>query len=261
MPMRYDAGAAAYDELTGRWSRAYAKAALAAANVRPGSRLLDLATGTADTALIASDGDSGIVVAVDLSVPMLQVASAKCRSSKVVLVAADAKYLPFADGEFDCATCLFGLMFFPAPVECLRELRRVLCRGGRASFTTWASPDRAPFAGFMAEALAQELPDKETEILKPFCMSNPVVAGSYMQHAGFLDIRATTLSQSGVFASSDEYFRPYERGGGRLGQFYLGLGKEAQERVKVQVCRRLAPLTRSGSVGIQIEAHMVVGHA
>jgi ubiquinone/menaquinone biosynthesis C-methylase UbiE len=261
MPMRYDAGAAAYDELTGRWSRAYAKAALAAADVRPGSRLLDLATGTADTALIASDDDSGIVVAVDLSVPMLQVASTKCRAANVFLVAADAKYLPFADGQFDCATCLFGLMFFPEPVECLRELRRVISPGGRASFTMWASPDRAPFAGFMAEALAQELPDNETEILKPFCLADPAAARSYMQNAGFIVIQATTLSQSGVFTSSDEYFEPYERGGGRLGQFYLALSEEAKERVKAQVRKRLSPLTRSGSIGVEIEALMVVGRA
>ena len=52
--MRYDAGAAAYDRLTGRWSRLYAPAALDAAGVKAGDRILDLATGTGDTALLAS---------------------------------------------------------------------------------------------------------------------------------------------------------------------------------------------------------------
>jgi demethylmenaquinone methyltransferase/2-methoxy-6-polyprenyl-1,4-benzoquinol methylase len=77
MSMRYDAGASAYDELTGRWSRAYARAALTAANVRPGSRVLDLAAGTADTALIASRDGTGMVVATDLSVPMSHVHSTR----------------------------------------------------------------------------------------------------------------------------------------------------------------------------------------
>jgi hypothetical protein len=36
--MRYDAGAAAYDQLTGRWSQLYADAALAAVKSQPGVR-------------------------------------------------------------------------------------------------------------------------------------------------------------------------------------------------------------------------------
>ena len=77
--MRYDAGAAAYDRLTGRWSRLYAPAALDAAGVKAGDRVLDLATGTGDTALLARArlGSFSTVIGVDLSLPMLLVAGAK----------------------------------------------------------------------------------------------------------------------------------------------------------------------------------------
>jgi ubiquinone/menaquinone biosynthesis C-methylase UbiE len=72
MAMSYDAGAAAYDQLTGRWSQLFADAALGAVKPEPGDSVLDLATGTADAAVLASQllGSASTVVGVDLSVPM-----------------------------------------------------------------------------------------------------------------------------------------------------------------------------------------------
>ena len=47
--LRYDAGASAYDRLTGRWSRMYIRRALDTARVRDGTHVLDVATGTGFT--------------------------------------------------------------------------------------------------------------------------------------------------------------------------------------------------------------------
>ena len=71
--MKYDAGAAAYDRFVGRWSRLYAVAILEAAGVKASDRVLDLATGTGDAALLAIQhvGPYGTAVGVDLSLPML----------------------------------------------------------------------------------------------------------------------------------------------------------------------------------------------
>jgi ubiquinone/menaquinone biosynthesis C-methylase UbiE len=68
MAMSYDAGAAAYDQLTGRWSQLFADAALGAVKPEPGDSVLDLATGTADAAVLASQllGSASTVVGVDL---------------------------------------------------------------------------------------------------------------------------------------------------------------------------------------------------
>jgi predicted RNA methylase len=53
--LRYDAGAGAYDRLTGRWSRMYVDHVLDAAGAHEGSRVLDVATGTGDAAIAAAD--------------------------------------------------------------------------------------------------------------------------------------------------------------------------------------------------------------
>ena len=263
MTMRYDAGAAAYDQLTGRWSRLFADETLAAVKRQPSEILLDLATGTGDAALLAHETAGGecVVVGVDLSLPMLRVARDKARPAALCLVAADALRLPFADRFISSAICLFGLMFFPQPVDALRELRRVLVSGGRAAFTTWARAERAPFAGIMAQALATALPEHADDILRPFSLSDPDTVADYMRVAGFHDVRASTLSRHGSFGSVEDYLEPYERGGGRLGQYYLQLDDRARRRVTAQVRARLQSLSGAGRIDVQIDAFLLSGTA
>lgn len=150
-------------------------------------------------------------------------------------------------------------MFFPQPITALQELRRVLAPRGRAALTVWGRPERAPFAGIMARALATELPQDATEILKPFSLSDPRVVRSHMEVAGFHDIQVTPLSRYGSFASVEEYLEPYERGGGRLGQFYLEMEDEARKRVNEQVRSRLQSLSSAGRIDLKIDAFLVSG--
>jgi tRNA A58 N-methylase Trm61 len=56
--------ALAYDRFTGRWSRLFVPAVLAAAEVAPGWRVLDVSTGTGEAALVMLPiiGRSGLVI-------------------------------------------------------------------------------------------------------------------------------------------------------------------------------------------------------
>jgi ubiquinone/menaquinone biosynthesis C-methylase UbiE len=168
--MRYDAGASAYDRLTGRWSRLYAPATLDAAGVKAGDRVLDLATGTGDTALLASArlGAFSTVVGVDLSLPTAPRCCAKSSGERLKLVAADAQALPFRARTFDAALCQFGLMFFPDRVAALQEVRRLLRPRAHVALTVWGPSHRAPFPGIVAEALSKEMPADRDELLRPF---------------------------------------------------------------------------------------------
>lgn len=263
MIVTYDAGAEAYDDLAGRWTRLYAEAALDAANPQSGAKLLDVATGTADAALLAGRrvGLLGTVIGADLSLPMLQIGRRKDSPINVFLVAADVMQLPFANHAFQCATCLFGLMFFPDRIAALQELRRVLHPGGRAAFTTWERPERAPFAGFMAQSLAMELPGSVDEILKPFSLADPTLLRTHLKNAGFSDIEVHRVVRTGTLVSVHDYFAPYEKGGGRLGQFFLTLREDARERVRNRVRALLAPLSADGTIRMEIEAFVASGAA
>ena len=126
----YDAGAASYDLLSGRWSRLYIPTLLAQAGIAVGHRVLDVATGTGEAAILAADrvGASGRVVGIDVSRPMLAVAAAKMAERPIALLQMDAQALAFKDESFDAVVCQLGLMFLPDAVRALQEWRRVLAR-------------------------------------------------------------------------------------------------------------------------------------
>ena len=263
MRMRYDAGAAAYDQTTGRWSRLFASAVIDAAEVKTGERVLDIATGTGDAVLLAAErlGASGAAIAVDLSLPMLLVADTKRSAETVRFVAADAQILPFRDATFDAALCLFGLMFFPDRVAALRHTRHLLRRGRRMVATVWGPWNRAPFAGIVAEALSREMPADRDELFRPFALADPAVLGHLLAAAGFRDTRVTPIIRKAHFVSFEDFWGPVEAGGGRLGQAYLGLSEDARARVVRTAQELIVNFTGSDGITMDLEAYIATGTA
>jgi ubiquinone/menaquinone biosynthesis C-methylase UbiE len=104
----------AYDRWTGRWSRLFVPAVLAAAEVGSGCRVLDVSTGTGEAGLIMLPivGASGLVIGADISPAMLEAACNRLREPSFWPVAADGQALPFKDGSFDAVRCQPGLQFF-----------------------------------------------------------------------------------------------------------------------------------------------------
>jgi demethylmenaquinone methyltransferase/2-methoxy-6-polyprenyl-1,4-benzoquinol methylase len=118
--------------LDGRWREAAARAV-----VRPGDRALDVCCGTGDLAL-AARAAGGRVTGLDFSEPML--VRARQKSSDVEWVQGDALALPFEDASFDAVTIGFGLRNVEDVERGLRELRRVLRRGGRLAVLDVTQP-------------------------------------------------------------------------------------------------------------------------
>lgn len=115
----------------------------------PVARLLDVATGTADLAILAARRSAaGEVVGVDISEGMLrhgrQKVKAAALDARVTLQRADSAALPFADGSFDAVTVAFGVRNFEDLEKGLREMLRVLRPGGRLFVLEFSKPRRAP---------------------------------------------------------------------------------------------------------------------
>lgn len=132
--------------LDGRWRRA----AVAACELRPEQRVLDVACGTGrlTEALAAAVGPRGEALGVDVATAML--ARAERRATRWARTAegaphyarADALALPFEDASFDAATIAFGLRNLPDYLGGLREMRRVVRPGGHVVVLEIAIPDR-----------------------------------------------------------------------------------------------------------------------
>jgi demethylmenaquinone methyltransferase/2-methoxy-6-polyprenyl-1,4-benzoquinol methylase len=133
-----------------RWRRRAADLA----GVGPGSRVLDVATGTGDLAieLARRVGAAGEIVGVDFSEPMLARARAKTAVASLELQpsfeCADALALPYPDDRFDAATVGFGARNFADLERGLGEMVRVVRPGGRVVILEITAPRRTPLAWF-----------------------------------------------------------------------------------------------------------------
>jgi len=107
----------------------------------PSDLALDVCTGTADQALELA-GWVRRVVACDFVLPMVARGQRKAarRGAPVVLLAADALALPFADAVFDLVTVSFGIRNVVDLDRCLREMARVAAPGGRLGILEFSLP-------------------------------------------------------------------------------------------------------------------------
>ena len=104
------------------------------ARLRPGSRVLDVASGTGDLAALLNRSGCD-VVSCDINEAMLRSGRDKLADrglvSDVHYVRADAERLPFADNSFDCATLAFGLRNMTDKPAALRAIHAGLKYGGQ----------------------------------------------------------------------------------------------------------------------------------
>ena len=110
----------------------------AAAAVRTGQRVLDVAAGTGNAAFAAAERGAD-VTASDLSPELLEHARAQAiqRGIEVTFREANAESLPFNDGEFDTVLSCIGVMFAPHHQRSADELLRVCRPGGTVGVLSW----------------------------------------------------------------------------------------------------------------------------
>lgn len=109
------------------------------AKIRPGERVLDLATGTGITAIAARERGAH-VTGVDLTPELLAVARKKAADagfSDIEFREGDIEALPFEDATFDVVISTCGHMFAPDQQKVAAEMARITKRGGRAVFLAW----------------------------------------------------------------------------------------------------------------------------
>lgn len=189
------------------WKRLF----VAALGLRPGMRVLDLAAGSGDIALLAAPRvqPGGSVLLADRSLPML----ARGRDRMIdagwlaesAAVVADAEALPFPDRCFDRVSIAFGLRNVADRARALEEMHRVLKVGGILGILEFSTlriaalrplyelhsfavlpllgrvvvGDAAPYR-YLAESIRRH-PDQET-------------LAQMMRQAGFAEVRVRDLA-------------------------------------------------------------------
>jgi SAM-dependent methyltransferase len=251
--------ASAYGQFVGQWSRLFVPLVLFAAGVQPGSRVLDVSTGTGEAALAIMPviGSSGRLIGSDIAPAMLESARARLNDSAFLPVAADGQLLPFADGTFDAVVCQLGLQFFPKPDLGLAEFRRVLRSGGRTGICVISTPDRAPMWGILADVLGRFLPDQRSIVQLSFSLADPIRLEKLLIGAGFQEVRVERHSREGGFESFDEYWEPIQAGTGSIPQIYLTLSDAGRRAVRDEVRAKFAEFESGGRLHMSVD--MLIG--
>lgn len=109
------------------------------------ARILDLATGTGDLAIAMARRIPGArITGIDPSEGMLDIARRKAKScgldERIGFAAGTAEELAADDGAFDAATVAFGVRNFGDLAAGLRQMARVLRRGGTAVVLEFSTP-------------------------------------------------------------------------------------------------------------------------
>jgi len=130
-----------------------------ACGVRPGMRVLDVAAGAGNAALVAADAGAD-VVAADLTPELFAAgrAAAAERGVEVTWREADAEALPFANAAFDVVMSCVGVMFAPHHQQAADEFVRVCRPGGTIGLLNWTP------GGFIGQMFA---------VMKPYAPAPP----------------------------------------------------------------------------------------
>lgn len=165
-----------YDAVEQRLTAPLSERMLDLAELRPGLRVLDLATGRGEPAVRAAHrvGPSGAVLGVDLSEGLLQMARERAAReclSNLELRAINAEGLDgVPTAHFHRTLARWGLMYLDSPVAALSAARRAMVPRGRLVAAVWAEPERVPYFTLPRRVLGKyvSVPSIDPEAPGPF---------------------------------------------------------------------------------------------
>ena len=125
-----------------------------------GNTVLDIATGPGEPALTIAThvGPEGAVFGIDPAPEMVDAARRATdhlglRNAQFEVATVD--HLPFPADTFDAVVSRFGVMFFPSPVDGVREMLRVLKPGQKLALAVWHFAENNPFHYSVARVVAR----------------------------------------------------------------------------------------------------------
>ena len=112
-------------------------------------QILDVATGTGDLAIELSKLNPDRIVGVDIAVEMLDVGRKKLKTKQIdhliELQTGDSENLKFDDNTFDAVTVAFGVRNYEDLQKGLKEMCRVMKKGGHVAILEFSKPKSFPF--------------------------------------------------------------------------------------------------------------------
>jgi SAM-dependent methyltransferase len=206
------------------------------ADLRPGSRVLDVAAGAGGQSIAAARrvGPDGVVLATDISSNILEYAEAAARAeglSNLATRVADGEDIDVEADHFDAAISRLGLIYFPDRARALAGIRRALRPGGRLSVIVYTTADRNGFFSVPVNLIREraQLPPPEPGQPGPFSLGAPGVLQGELEAAGFTDVVVEAIDAPLRMSSTAECVEFERDSFGALHQMLSGLAEEERE--------------------------------
>ena len=180
------------------------------AGVVEGARVIDIATGAGNQALLAARcvGPAGYVLATDIAQAMLDFVAEQARAANIAHIgtyACAADDLPRDHPPFNSAICRLGLMLMPDPAAVVAAVRHVLRPGGSVSCLVMSSPAANPFYACVPPILRRHA-NKPAPASGPgfFSLADPAGLAELFTGAGLTDVTITTFDAVYTLPATDD---------------------------------------------------------
>jgi ubiquinone/menaquinone biosynthesis C-methylase UbiE len=182
------------------------------ARIKPGDRVLDIATGSGEPGLTAARkvGANGLVIATDQSTAMLDLARERVATlglPNVRFVETDAESLAVNERDFNAAICRWGLMFVPNLDAASRRIAQLLVAGGIFATSVWGPAEKVPMiaAGDEQVRALANLPAPPPGAPSPLKLADTRPLERALANAGFKDIRVEPINVRFKFDSPEAF--------------------------------------------------------
>ena len=230
------------------WLRDSTDAMLAMAEIKAGSRVLDVAAGAGDQTLdiAARVGPNGYVLATDLSPVILEFAKANARRAgydNVETRATDGENLELPEASFDAAICRLGLMFFPDPGHSLRGIFRALRPGGMACTMVFSTPDMNPCVAILISTALKHAGLPPRDPFQPgglLSLGKPGLIDDLFNRAGFSRVATTKIMAPFRLPSVKDYLDFVRKSASPIVQILSRLDDTARQAAWVEIEDKLS---------------------
>lgn len=227
-----------WGSLLSRWLGPATEVMLDMADVKKGSKVLDVAAGAGEQTLAAARrvGKTGHVLATDLSATILTYAERAARLAgldNVESYAIDGECLDELNaGPFDAVISRVGLIYFPDQQKALRGMRHKLRDGGKVSAMVYSTAENNGFFSLPVSIIRRRaaLPPPLPGQPGPFSLGQPEVLEKALSDAGFHDIHIEKVDTPVRVTTASECLQFEQESFGALHQMLSGLSGAEKDK-------------------------------